>query len=209
VSRTGRDHTFRYPELANLARFVNALQAVIDGEIVAPDGEGRPSFERLQQRMNLSAPRDIERARSKVPVVLFVFDLLWLDGRDLTAQPLEERTTLLDGIVTETGPVRRVVTVDEHGRAFFDKAKELGFEGVVAKRRGAPYLQGRRSKDWRKIERELRRQGWTARQTKKGTMWLAPDGVGKVTVHRTPSDHRALANVLAQLRAAGFRWPPE
>lgn len=65
------------------------------------------------------------------------------------------------------------------------------------------------SKDWRKIEAELRRQGWTERPTRKGAMWLAPDGVGKVTVHRTPSDRRTLANTLAELRRAGFHWPPQ
>jgi bifunctional non-homologous end joining protein LigD len=102
--------------------------------------------------MNLSAPRDIERARSKVPIVLFAFDLLWLDGRDLTEEPLEERRRLLEDIATEAGPLRLVATVDERGRAFFDKAKELGFEGVVAKRLGSHYLPGRRTKDWRKIK---------------------------------------------------------
>jgi bifunctional non-homologous end joining protein LigD len=152
VSRRGRDQTELYPELANMARFVNALQAVVDGEIVAADEDGRPSFERLQQRMNLASPRDIERARSKVPVMLFLFDLLWLDGRDLTGEPLEERRHRLEEIVTVTGPVGLTATVDGAGTSLFDNVKQLGFEGVVAKRLGSPYLSGRRTKDWRKIK---------------------------------------------------------
>jgi bifunctional non-homologous end joining protein LigD len=165
ISRTGKDQTERYPELANLARFVNALQAVIDGEIVAADQRGRPSFGLLQQRMNLSGQRDIERARRKIPVTLFAFDLLWLDDRDLTAVPVEERRRLLEEIVTETGPMHLSVIAEEGGRAFFDQAKSLGLEGIVAKRKGTPYLPGRRSKDWRKIKAVNRQDcvilGWT------------------------------------------------
>lgn len=166
VSRRGRDQTEQYPELANLARFVNALQAVVDGEIVAADEDGRPSFERLQQRMNLVSPRDIERARSKVPVMVFLFDLLWLDGRDLTAEPLEERRKLLEEIVTVTGPVGLTATVDGSGTALFDRVKSVGLEGVIAKRLGSPYHPGRRTKDWRKVKalniQDCVILGWTA-----------------------------------------------
>jgi bifunctional non-homologous end joining protein LigD len=165
ISRTGRDQTAIYPELDNLARFVNALHAVIDGEIVAADERGRPSFERLQQRMNLSAPKDVEKARRKVPVVLFGFDLLWLDGRDLTREPVEERRRVLEDIVTVTGPMALTFVVDGEGTSFFDSAKQLGFEGIVAKRLGSPYVPGRRTKDWRKIKAVNQQDclvlGWT------------------------------------------------
>ncbi|MGH2764304.1 MAG: non-homologous end-joining DNA ligase [Actinomycetota bacterium] len=165
VSRTGRDHTAIYPELDNLARFVNALSAVIDGKIVAADERGRPSFERLQQRMNLTAPKDVERARRQAPVVLFAFDLLWLDGRDLTREPLETRRGLLEDIVTVTGPMALTFVVEEEGTSFFGSAKELGFEGIVGKRLGSPYQPGRRTKDWRKIKATNQQDclilGWT------------------------------------------------
>ncbi len=165
VSRTGRDHTAIYPELDNLARFVNALSAVIDGEIVAADDRGRPSFERLQQRMNLTAPKDVERARRQAPVVLFAFDLLWLDGRDLTREPLETRRGLLEDIVTVTGPMALTFVVEEEGTSFFGSAEELGFEGIVGKRLGSPYQPGRRTKDWRKIKATNQQDclilGWT------------------------------------------------
>jgi bifunctional non-homologous end joining protein LigD len=165
VSRRGRDHTEIYPELASLARFVNALQAVVDGEIVASDESGRPSFERLQGRMNLTSPKEIEKARRKIPVVLFAFDLLWLDGRELIHEPLEERRRLLEGIVTETGPLRLTVLAEDDGIGFFEQAKRLGLEGIIAKRRGSTYVPGRRTKDWRKIKATNQQDclvlGWT------------------------------------------------
>ncbi len=165
ISRTGNDQTERYPELANLARFVNALQAVMDGEIVAADEAGRPSFERLQQRMNLASPKEIERARRTIPVTLFAFDLLWYDGRDLTHEPVEERRRQLEEIVTETDQIRLTYLAEGTGRAFFESAKALGLEGVVAKRLGSLYQPGRRTKDWRKIkaikEQECVILGWT------------------------------------------------
>jgi bifunctional non-homologous end joining protein LigD len=165
VSRTGRDQSAQYPELDNLAEYVNALSAVIDGEIVAEDDKGRPSFEQLQQRMNLSSPREIQKARAKVPVLLFVFDLLWLDGRDLTAEPLEERRRRLEEVVTVTGPMKITVYTDGGGKRFFEQAKKLGLEGVVAKKLGSRYVPGRRTKDWRKIKAVNQQDcvvlGWT------------------------------------------------
>lgn len=165
VSRRGRDQTAQYPELAGLARFVNALWAVIDGEIVAFNPEGRPSFERLQQRINLSAPGDVEKARRRVPVTLVAFDLLWLDERDLTEEPLEERRRLLEEVVTQAGPLGLTYFVDTEGTKLFEGAKGLGYEGVVAKRLGSPYQPGRRSKDWRKVKAVKRQDcvvlGWT------------------------------------------------
>jgi bifunctional non-homologous end joining protein LigD len=165
ISRTGRDQSAQYPELDNLAENVNALQAVIDAEIVALDPNGIPSFELLQQRMNLASPRDIERTRRKLPVVTYAFDLLWFDGRDLTGEPLEDRRELLEDIVTPDETFRLTTFVDEEGKRLFESAQQLGFEGVVGKKLGSIYQPGRRSKDWRKVK-ALNRQscvilGWT------------------------------------------------
>jgi bifunctional non-homologous end joining protein LigD len=221
ISRTGNDQTDRYPELANLARFVNALQAVIDGEIVAADEGGRPSFERLQQRMNLASPKDIDRARRAIPVTLFAFDLLWYDGRELTSEPLEERRGLLEEIVTETDQIRLTYVVEGQGRAFFDSAKELGFEGVVAKRKGSIYQPGRRTKDWRKIkavkEQECVILGWTqgtgSRSATFGALlvgaYRAKDGdlvwIGQVGTGFTES---TLAGLMERLTAIEVEEPP-
>jgi bifunctional non-homologous end joining protein LigD len=219
VSRTGRDQTERYPELENLARFVNALQAVIDGEIVASDPDGRPSFERLQQRMNLHAAKDIEKARRKIPVVLFAFDLLWLDGRDLTHGPVERRRELLEMIVTETGPMRLTVVAEGTGTGLFDVAKDLGFEGIVAKRIGSPYIPGRRTKDWRKIKavnyQDCLVLGWTqgtgSRESTFGALLLGAYRNGEliwIGQVGTGFDEPTLADLLRRLRELEMAEPP-
>jgi bifunctional non-homologous end joining protein LigD len=152
VSRTGRDQTAVYPELSNLATYVNAINAVLDGEIVALTKEGRPSFELLQQRLNLSSPTEIGRIRERIPAHLYVFDILWLDGEDLTGLPLTERRRRLKKVVTETGPVSFTYSSDGAGKTFFEAAKQLGLEGMIAKRLESTYQQDLRTKDWRKIK---------------------------------------------------------
>ncbi|MHB8512849.1 MAG: non-homologous end-joining DNA ligase [Actinomycetota bacterium] len=152
ISRTGRDQTAIYPELNNLAMWTNAVQAVLDGEIVAADESGRPSFERLQSRMNLQNPRDIDRLRRKIPVTMFAFDLLWYDGKDLTKEPIERRFELLDRIITPSEKLRITLRVNGSGTQLFDAAKQLGFEGIVGKRLGSTYQPGRRSPNWQKIK---------------------------------------------------------
>ena len=89
--RTGRDVSAQYPELHMVHELVNQVNAVIDAEIVAFDDDGRNSFEALQQRMNLLNEREIKRASQKVPVAMVAFDLLWLDGKDVTGLSLQER----------------------------------------------------------------------------------------------------------------------
>jgi bifunctional non-homologous end joining protein LigD len=152
VTRRGLDRTATYPELRNLATHVNALQAVLDGEICAHEPSGRPSFELMQQRMNLGSPADIERVRAKIPVVLYAFDLLWVDGEDLTPEPLEARRARLQEICTEGGPLRLTIYRDGDGKALYGVAAQMGLEGVVAKRLGSRYVPGLRTKDWRKIK---------------------------------------------------------
>jgi bifunctional non-homologous end joining protein LigD len=151
-SRTGRDQTAQYPELDNLATYVNAVHAVLDGEVVALADDGQPSFWLLQQRINLSGELDIQRARKTTPVHFYVFDILWLDDRDLTTEPLTERRRILHQVVTEGGPVAFAYSIDGQGRAFYQAAKELGLEGIIAKRLDSVYEPGRRSRHWRKIK---------------------------------------------------------
>ncbi|HEX7248381.1 MAG TPA: non-homologous end-joining DNA ligase [Actinomycetota bacterium] len=151
-TRTGRDASAQYPELRMVHELVDQVNAVIDGEIVAFDDAGRPSFEALQGRMNLSGERAIARAAKLTPVALVAFDLLWLDGRDTTGLTLEQRRELLELIVEQDHRLQVTTHAEGDGVAFTASAAELGLEGVMAKRTGSPYLAGRRSPDWRKIK---------------------------------------------------------
>jgi bifunctional non-homologous end joining protein LigD len=131
---------------------VNQVNAVLDAEIVAFDEDGRNSFEALQQRMNLGNEREIKRIAQKIPVALVAFDLLWLDGQDLTGLKLEERRELLETIVETDRRLQVITHVEGAGKRFVEAARELGLEGVVAKKTGSRYQPGRRSPDWRKIK---------------------------------------------------------
>ncbi|MFN2543659.1 MAG: non-homologous end-joining DNA ligase [Actinomycetota bacterium] len=154
ISRKGRDQSAQYPELLNIWQWITGTTAVLDGEIVAIDGEGRTSFELLQSRINLSSKADIERMRKQVPVDLALFDVLYLDGEELIGQPLEERRARLEKILVMDSPARMQVTfyADGEGVAFTEGAGKLGMEGVVAKRLGSKYHPGKRTGDWRKIK---------------------------------------------------------
>jgi bifunctional non-homologous end joining protein LigD len=152
VTRTGRDVSSQYPELHMIHELVDQVNAVVDAEIVAFDENGKNSFEALQQRMNLANEREIKRMSAQIPVALVAFDLLWLDGHDLTNLMLEERRELLGTIVEQDDRLQLITHVEGTGKDFTDIAKQLGLEGVVAKKMGSRYHPGRRSPDWRKIK---------------------------------------------------------
>src|SRR5581483_8748451 len=151
-SRTARDQTAQYPELGNLATYVLGVHAVLDGEIVALDAKGQPSFGLLQQRINLGSVTEIEQIRKSIPVHFYVFDILWLDGRNLCPDPLTERRRVLHEVVTQAGPIAFALSVDGNGKEFFQAAKNLGIEGIIGKKLDSIYEPGRRSKHWRKIK---------------------------------------------------------
>ena len=145
-SRNERDVTAAYPELEQIGRDYDDM--LLDGEVVALDG-GRPSFHALTERMHVSDRRRAQRLAATRPVTLMVFDLLRLFGSDLTAQPWSARRALLDRLDL-TGRNWQVPEVYEDGPQLLAATKEQGLEGIVSKRRTAPYAVGRRSADWRK-----------------------------------------------------------
>jgi bifunctional non-homologous end joining protein LigD len=171
-TRNGRDVSDAYPELHMIHELVNQVNAVIDGEIVAFDDGGKNSFEALQQRMNLRNEREIKRISKQIPVTLVAFDLLWLDGQELIGLPLEERRTLLEGVVEQDERLQVVTHVEGAGTAFVDAARTLGLEGVIAKKIGSRYHPGRRVPEWRKIKLTNSQDcvilGWTKGQGSRG-----------------------------------------
>lgn len=152
VSRNQNDMTNQYPELRELPSYVRARTAILDGEIVALDDAGRPSFSLMQQRTGISGNgRSIKGADRSVPIAYYAFDLLYLDGYELMRVDLEKRKELLAGILAGSGLVRYSDHHLEQGVALYDAAKQQGLEGIVAKRRNSCYEQ-KRSREWLKMK---------------------------------------------------------
>jgi bifunctional non-homologous end joining protein LigD len=151
-SRNGRDITPRYPELRELGRALAGREVVLDGEVVAFDAEGRPSFQRLQGRMHLTSESVVRRLAQSDPVHYVIFDLLWLDGHSLLELPYTERREQLVALGLN-GPTWR--TPANHvgdGAAMLEGSRAQGLEGIIAKRLDCPYTPGRRSPGWVKVK---------------------------------------------------------
>lgn len=155
LSRRGLDATSQFPVLAEELAGQPASGMVLDGEIVATDEEGRPSFELLQGRLNLTRREEVLRAEAQIPVIYYVFDLLYLDGFDLLRSPLESRKALLRGVLAPSDRVRYVEHFAEDGEAAYAAATANGLEGVIAKRRDSVYETAKRSGSWLKVKRTL------------------------------------------------------
>ena len=150
VSRNQNDLTGEFPELHELSKSITAKNAVLDGEIVVLDDQGRPSFSMMQQRTGIRKGGRRTGARRDLPVLYYVFDLIYLDGYDLRHVSLEQRKQALAQIVVPNAFVR----YSDHfpqGLALFDLAKQKGLEGILAKKRTSHYEE-RRSQEWLKIK---------------------------------------------------------
>jgi len=157
-SRRGEDASHRYPELTGLAEALDGRSAILDGEVVAFDAAGRPSFQTLQRRMGLSRPETISRRSQEIPVSYVAFDLVHLDGESLTPEPYERRRELLAALGLDADHWRAPAHRIGDGAAFLDAARAQGLEGIVCKRLGSPYRPGRRSADWLKVRARLRQE---------------------------------------------------
>jgi bifunctional non-homologous end joining protein LigD len=155
ITRNGNDVSRRYPKLVEGLSKQIAEELLLDGEIVALDAKGRPSFHLLQQRMHLDRDTDIRLADSSVPVYFYAFDVLHCDGYDLTGCPLIDRKRFLGKALMPNERVSAVEFFEEHGEAAFDAIKKLGMEGIVAKKRASRYEMGKRSNSWLKIKTQL------------------------------------------------------
>jgi bifunctional non-homologous end joining protein LigD len=165
TSRLGNDLSDRYPELSGLVDAVGDHAVLLDGEIVAFDPSGRPSFQVLQRRMHVQSPTAIARFAAEIPAALIVFDVLWEDGVDVTPLPYSQRRARLEALALD-GPHWQTPPVATDGPAMFAASRGLGLEGVVAKRVDSGYEAGRRSRAWLKVkhhrEQELVVGGWLA-----------------------------------------------
>ncbi len=163
-SRNLREITDSYPEVRGLLRELGMHEAVFDGELVAFDDSGRPSFERLQRRMHVTSSSAVRRLSTSTPVVYAIFDLLYLDGRVLIDAPYEERRERLEELEL-AGPAWRVPAAHVgEGTRLLEATSAQGLEGVLAKRLGCRYEPGRRSGTWLKVKHTLRQElvigGW-------------------------------------------------
>jgi bifunctional non-homologous end joining protein LigD len=164
-SRTGKDITATYPELAVLGRAVGHRQALLDGEIVALGDTGQPDFEALQHRMHVSDPGSAHRLAARTPVTYLAFDVIQLDGRPLGALPYTARRELLEPLVPASA---RISCPPSFPGRDFEAVREVsaasGLEGVVAKRLESRYEPGERSGNWRKVKNFQRQEvvvaGW-------------------------------------------------
>jgi bifunctional non-homologous end joining protein LigD len=163
-SANGLEATATYPELAALGPALSPIQCVLDGEVVALDAAGRPSFERLQHRMHVASPAEAARRAQDVPVELVVFDLVSLGGHDTTGLPWSDRRRLLEGLASDLPPGVDLARVFDDGEALLAACRAAGLEGVMAKRVDARYVPGGRTKAWIKVkvrrEQEVVVGGW-------------------------------------------------
>ena len=147
-TRNRTDAARYFPDLAGAKPgWIAAREAIVDGEVVALDEAGRPSFSLLQARAGFQQRRD-----AAVPIAYQAFDLLYLDGRSLLDLPLIERTTLLSEVLREHPLVHHAGHVEGEGTALFASVRAQGLEGIMAKRRDSRYEPGRRSKSWLKVK---------------------------------------------------------
>jgi bifunctional non-homologous end joining protein LigD len=163
-SRNLIDITPRYPELSRLNRALSHHRAVLDGEVVALDGDGRPSFGALQRRMHVTSESAVRRLARETPVTYVIFDLLWLDGHSLMELGYGERRERLADLDLAGERWRVPEYVVGHGARLLAATEEQGLEGVIAKRLDSPYEPGRRSPNWLKIKNVQRQEvvvgGW-------------------------------------------------
>ena len=143
--------TSQFPELLVAEQAFRATSALFDGEIVCLDAQGKPDFGAVIHRMQQKTESGIQRAKSRHPAVCYLFDCLYLDGRPIINEPLIRRREWLEDATKSDGPYRLSQAVDE-GQPFFEAARQMGLEGIMAKQRNSPYLPGKRTAAWLKIK---------------------------------------------------------
>lgn len=170
MSRNLKDITSQYPELIELANEVsnNHTEMILDGEIVAFDSAGLPSFSRLQHRMGLSNDRIITEMVKKIPVHYIIFDIISLDNNLLVTKPYTERQNILASLMLKGTYWQTPGYHLSEGQNMLAASRQLGLEGMIAKRLDSAYHPGKRTGDWLKIKNQHRQElligGWVPGQ---------------------------------------------
>lgn len=151
LSRRGLDTTKSYPGIVVEMAEQTERQMILDGEIVALNEKGVPSFQVIQQRIGLQRPADIAKMDAEIPAFFYAFDLLYAGGYDLRGSPLSDRKTLLKQLLIPAGHISLLEHFEVDGEAAYEGAAAAGLEGVMAKKRDSTY-ENRRSKSWLKIK---------------------------------------------------------
>lgn len=215
-SRNGKDLVTAFPELREVGRFLGATDAILDGEIVALDDAGRPSFGRLQHRLHVASPSSVAKRAREAPASFLAFDVLYLLGHSTTGLPYDDRRALLErlGLNGDTFATPPSFT-DVGGHDLLEVSAARGLEGIVAKRRSSPYAPGQRNGQWVKVKnvrtQEVVLGGWTEgrgeRSGRLGALLLGiPDKsglvyVGKVGTGFSDATLRELQAALAPLES--------
>jgi DNA ligase D-like protein (predicted ligase) len=210
LSRNQHDITHKFPELLIPEEAFRATSALFDAEIVCLDEEGKPIFKNAIHRLQQSSDGAIQRAKAKYPVVCYVFDCLYLDGRSIINEPLVRRRTWMADAIKKGTPYRVSQAVDE-GEDLFKAAAGAGLEGIVAKERNSVYQPGKRSTQWIKIKTRNTSDcviiGYTTgkgdRETTFGALQIAgktEEGLNYLGKVGTGFDERTLREVFGQVK---------
>ena len=218
TSRNENAITIAWPELATSP--LGERDLVVDGEIIALNARGLPDFRTLQERMHVRKATTAARLSREVPATYMVFDLLRLDGRDLTGEPLDVRRELLGGLGID-GTWQVPASYDD-GAMLFDATLQQGFEGIVSKRRDSRYVFGERSPHWQKFAHRHRvtyvvggwrpQEGTTDRLASLLVGEPGPGGLlyrGRVGSGIGPKQSRALAELVAGLERGASPFADE
>ena len=213
-ARSGNEVTHRYPELTAVGAGFGPQPCVVDGELVALEPDGRPSFPLLQTRMNLERAGDIAREARRTPVRYYLFDILAHDGDDLADLPLRERRDVLESVAAASADPIAVPPVFDDVDSALETSDRLRLEGIVVKDPGSRYLRGGRSDAWLKVKLTRTqevviagiRPGKGGRSTTFGSLLLGiPDEgglryAGRVGTGFSDSTLKALMTTLLPLR---------
>jgi bifunctional non-homologous end joining protein LigD len=218
-TRNLRDVTDQYPEVQRLSRQLGARDAVLDGELVAFDAEGKPSFARLQQRIHQTSETVVRRRMKTHPVTYVIFDLLYLDGFDLIAEPYRRRRELLEKLELSGPSWQTPAYSTGHARELLAMSSERGLEGLVMKRLDSAYSPGKRTGEWLKVKNVGRQEfvigGWLPgqgrRQGQLGSLLIGYYKAGKLLYAGkvgTGFSERDLSELIERLEPLGRKKNP-